>query len=121
MTPDRKRRLIDLIPNSCEDNHLIRKLLLKNIKLEFTEFKKVSLVWVTNNFGSLESLVNEYNSLTGSNIQYSSYFRSTKNKDKISQAISGREWYNDGERNYHLNPEIDEIPKHYIKGMLRGK
>jgi hypothetical protein len=85
MTDERKERLFKLIPDCVVENHLIVKLLITKLKEEFVEFKKISCVWILNNFGSYDNLIKEYNALYNMNIQYYAYFRSSAQKYKSSK------------------------------------
>lgn len=60
MTDERKQRLFDLIPQSLHGDNLIVTKLIRNMKVEFVEWKKISKVWIINNFGNIQNMVNEY-------------------------------------------------------------
>lgn len=98
MTDDRRNRLFVCVTQSLEDNYLSKKKLNLNIKKEFTEFNKISLVWVTNNFESIKNLVLETNQCFGTNIQYEPYYRSDTQKRLLSKAASEFKWYSNGNR-----------------------
>lgn len=124
MTEERKQRLFNLVPSSVEDGHLISNILLNNIKNEFTEFKKVSMVWVTNNFGSIGNLVKEYNIERNENVKYHRYFRSTSTKKKISKGLSDNRWVTDGAVNIAIKQhELDDFlnnNKEFHKGRTHA-
>lgn len=62
MTPERRMRVLKCVGESCDESIMFRvSEFQKNIKCEFKEFKKISTVWVLNNFLSWENLVSEYN------------------------------------------------------------
>jgi len=92
-----KTRVFVCVIRSLEGNHLSKKKLEHNIKKEFTEFKKISLVWVLNNFNSLDNLLSEANKFLGTDIQYDPYYRSTSQRKLLSSASSRFRWYSDGE------------------------
>jgi hypothetical protein len=107
MSKERKERLWRCVVNSCQDNYLKKKLLLEKIKEEFTEFKKISLVWVLNNYGSLKNLLIETNKNLNTNIKYESYHRSTEQRKIASRNSSKHRWYNNGIKNVRVTSEKD--------------
>lgn len=80
LTIDRRRRLFNLIEKSTirinDDDYIHSEKLLTNMKLEFTEFKKLSMVWIRNNFGSVAGLVSVFNNEMSKNIKYKRYGKS---------------------------------------------
>lgn len=68
LTIERRERLFGLVNDSLVDGYFSRGTFTNNLKAEFTEFKKISMVWVTNNFGSVNEFLNEYNRLHNTNI-----------------------------------------------------
>jgi hypothetical protein len=87
MTAERKLRIYYLIPQCIEDNHFKVGKFLSFLKKEFVEFKKISTVWIKNNFGSYKNLIEEYNKQHGTCYQYARYHRSKKQKKLISDNL----------------------------------
>ena len=85
MTNDRKNRIMKCVSSCITENHLMISEFELAIKKEFTEFKKISRVWIVNNFGSYKNLINEYNKISNTVHIYDPYFRSTAQKMKLSQ------------------------------------
>lgn len=83
MTEDRLNRILNLIPYSLHDNSefVSKNKLESNLKNEMTEFKRISLVWLSNNFGKdfMNVLIEKYNRLNQTNYKYSKYYRGYKN------------------------------------------
>lgn len=119
MTDERKKRLFNLINNCIVEDHLIIKLLEKEIKKEFKEFKKISIVWILNNFNSYENLLNEYNSLYNKNIQYNPYFKTTKQKQYFSKKYQNNIWITDGNENKIISKNSN-IPKNFRLGKTQN-
>ena len=105
LTHERKYRLFKCVVNSCQDNYLKVKLLNKNIKQEFTEFDKISHVWILNNFGSFDSLVKETNEELHLTIKYNPYHRSQEQRKIASEHSSKHRWYNNGVKNIRVTNE----------------
>ena len=105
ITQDRKERLFNLIPKSLDEGYIKVKELEINLKKEFIEFNKISIVWINNNFGSVEHLINEYNLIHSTNIKYSRYFKSKKTKNKLSNAAKKYCWVT----NYKENKMIEKV------------
>lgn len=101
MTPAMKTRVFMCVVRSIEDNYLVKKTLEQNIKKEFTEFKKVSMRWILNNFVSMQRLVTEANEFLGTEIIYDSYYRSKSQREKLSIIGKSTRWVTNG---------IDEKP-----------
>jgi hypothetical protein len=120
LTEERKLRLFKLIPDCVVENHLIVKLLNERMKEEFKEFKKISSVWVINNFKSYDNLIRDYNMIYNKNIQYNPYFRSSFQKSKSSENNSRYFWITDGNINSRVNIGSD-IPKNFKRGRLDVK
>lgn len=72
MTQDRKLRLFSVVKQTAHETNdtIVIKKLEAAIKNEFKEFKKISLVWVTNNFRSITNLIHEVNLFYGINLKY---------------------------------------------------
>ena len=84
--PSQKIRVMKCIGQSIIDGtHLSKKLLEGNIKKEFTEFKKVSIMWIKNRFGGIKNILNEYNTSHNTDILYNPYYRSIQQKELLKQ------------------------------------
>jgi len=115
MTEERKQRIFDLIPSCVVENHLKIKVLDDKLKKEFKEFSKISIVWIKNNFGNYDSLVDEFNRQRNQNIKYNPYFRSQETKSLISSIFNGKKWFTNGNVNLLLsNDQI--VPEGYQLG-----
>ena len=68
----------------------------KNIKIEFTEFKKISIRWVMNNFLSIDKLISQYNEKMNTNIVYDPYYRSALQRSKASKRNQMYAWVTNG-------------------------
>jgi hypothetical protein len=72
MTIERRNRVFKVFKNSVIDGVFIKKTFETKLKLEFKkDFKKISIVWIKNNFGSVTKLVEAYNKENNTNIIYS--------------------------------------------------
>jgi len=69
-----------------DGNHLIKRLLLIQLKAKFIQFKKISYVWIKNHIGSPADLVTAYNLQRTNPIQYNPYYRSTSQRDLLAIA-----------------------------------
>ena len=82
MTEERKLRVYKCIAQTVIDNsQFIGRIFLENLKKEFTEFKKISSVWIRNHLGSTQEMIIEYNAETNSNVKFRRYYRSKKIKE----------------------------------------
>lgn len=88
MTSERRERLFNLVPRSTEENHLKVKILLSLMKEEFKEFNKISRVWITNNFGSIQEFLAEYNKARNSDILYNQYYKFKSTKKLLAESGS---------------------------------
>lgn len=71
MTPERKIRVFSCVSRSIIRGMLSVTVLEKEIKTEFSaDFKKISFVWLLNNFVSYENLICEFNKEMGTNFKY---------------------------------------------------
>lgn len=77
MTLERRKRVFTLIPASCRvingEVQFVANDFEQLLKHEFKEFKKVSIVWCKNNFGSIANMVAEYNIIHNTKITYKQY------------------------------------------------
>lgn len=103
MTPDHLDRIFQCVGKSLvDDNHFSLKAFSSNIKLEFTEFKKVSIKWVMNNLVSVNNLINKYNQTMNTNIEYNPYYRSVSQRNAASKKNSEYNWVTDGNKNLRI-------------------
>jgi hypothetical protein len=105
LTQDRRERMWKCVADSCQDGYLKLNLLQDNMKKEFTEFKKISIAWIGNKFGSLENLLNETNENLGLEIKYNPYHRSNEQRKIAAEYSSKHRWYNNGEKNVRVTDE----------------
>ena len=86
MTDDRLNRILKLIPKSLHDNSdfVSQRKLESNLKNEMKEFKKISSVWLENNFGKdyMNILIEKYNKLNQTTYKYNKYYRGYRKHDK---------------------------------------
>ena len=89
MTEERRHRLFNMIINKCiVENHLIKNLLERNLKIEFkNDFKKISSVWITNNFGSLYELIETLNIEKNTSFEYDVHFRSEYSRNLTKEKL----------------------------------
>jgi hypothetical protein len=121
LTQDRRERMWKCVSESCQQGYLKLNLLGDNMKTEFTEFKKISLVWIGNKFGSLENLIIETNINMNLDIKYSPYHRSEEQR-KIASAHSAKHrWYNNGITNIRVTNEKEFCKEHsdFVKGKIK--
>jgi len=105
LTQDRRERMWKCVAESCQDGYLKLNLLRDNIKKEFTEFKKISLAWIGNKFGSLQNLLDETNKNLGLEIKYNPYHRSNEQRKIAAEHSSKHRWYNNGVKNVRVTNE----------------
>ena len=60
------------------------------MKDEFTEFKRISRVWLVNNFGSIQNMIDEYNVENNSSVCYNYYYRFASSKAKIAESLRNK-------------------------------
>lgn len=121
LTQHRRERLWHCVVNSCQDGYLKLNILKNNLKKEFTEFKKISLAWIKNNYNSIYDLVDETNKNLNLNIKFSSYHRSIKQRKIASEHASKHRWYNDGIINVKVTNEIEFCKEHpnFVLGRIK--
>jgi F0F1-type ATP synthase gamma subunit len=86
ITDEQKNRVLKCLTDSLVDElYVSRKMFISNIKKEFTEFKKLSEVWVKNHMGDLHAIVELHNSLYGTRYIFDPYYRSAAQKQILSQ------------------------------------
>ena len=105
LTQARRERMWKCVSESCLDGYLKLNLLRCSMKREFTEFKKISLAWIGNKFGSLQNLIDETNKNLGLEIKYNPYHRSNEQRKIASEHSSKHRWYNNGVKNVRVTNE----------------
>ena len=99
-----KHRVMECLSRSIIDDHYIsRKLFVQNIKKEFTEFKKISEIWVKNRIGDLHDLAQIHNDLYNTQYKFDPYYRSIGQRETVSQKT----------REYNLNIGRKHYAKNY--------
>lgn len=97
MTQEHLDRIFQCVAQSLiDDTHFSVNTFSKNIKLEFTEFKKISIKWVMNNLSSVENLVAQYNQKMNANIVYNPYYRSISQRNNASKYSQLYAWVTNG-------------------------
>jgi len=117
LTQDRKERMWKCVSESCQEGHLKLHILQDNMKKEFVEFKKISLAWIGNKFGSLENLINETNKNLNLSIKYNPYHRSKEQRKIAAEHSKRHRWYNNGVENVRVTNE-EEFCKDNSKYVL---
>lgn len=107
LTQDRRKRMWKCVSNSCQEEYLKLHLLQDNIKKEFTEFKKISLAWIGNKFGSIQNLIDETNENLALEIKYDPYHRSSEQRKIAAEQSSKHRWYNNGVKNVRVTNEAE--------------
>lgn len=125
MTPERRARVLNCVGRSLVDgSYFSVSKFIDNLKSEFQEFKKVSQVWVINNFGSIQNLVQEYNSDKGCNVVHDSNYKSSETKNKIREQMKDRSWITNGVRDTLLHKrDLDQyllVNHDYSKGRTNA-
>lgn len=92
MTDEHRKRILILVGLSIEDNiHFNVSKFERLLKIEFKDdFKKISTVWIINNFGSFDILLSEYNKINGTDYKRIPYYRSTNQRKAISDSNIGK-------------------------------
>jgi hypothetical protein len=97
MTPHHVVRILNCVGKSLiDEDHFSRNMFLMNLKLEFTEFNKISIVWITNHLVSIENLINQYNEKMNTNVIYNPYYRSTLQRTNASKQNQMYSWVTTG-------------------------
>lgn len=100
MTPERKQRVLNLIPLSLIDNIYFNTTLFETLlKKEFkSDFKKISTRWVINNFSSIAEMILEYNNSNSTNYLMigKTIPQSTRNKLAACSASKCRVYFDGG-------------------------
>ena len=111
MTQEHIDRIFQCIEKSLvDDNHFSVSTFSKNIKLEFVEFKKISIKWVMNNFRSIENLISQYNQKMNTDVIYNPYYRSNSQKSKASSQSRLYAWVTNGTNDLRiLKRDLDEF------------
>lgn len=121
LTQDRRERMWKCVTDSCQDGYLKLNLLQDNMKKEFIEFKKISLAWIDNKFGSVKNLVEDTNKNMNSNVKYDPYHRSTAQRQMASAHSSKHRWYNNGAKNVRVVDEKEFCKNNpeYVSGKIK--
>ena len=121
LTQDRRERMWKCVSESCQEGYLKLHLLQNNMKLEFTEFKKISLAWIGNKFGSLENLILETNINMNLDIKYSPYHRSEEQRKNAAAHSTKHRWYNNGITNIRVTNEKEFCKEHpeFVQGKIK--
>lgn len=121
LTQDRRERMWKCVAISCQDEYLKLNLLQDNMKKEFTEFKKISLAWIGNKFGSLENLISETNTNMNLSIKYDPYHRSTAQRKINAEQSAKHRWYNNGITNARVTDEETFSKEHpeFVQGRIK--
>jgi len=113
LTTDMKKRVFNCVSHSIMDERYFSvNQFSELIKKEFTEFKKISVAWIKNRFGSFDAMLNEYNSQNNTDIQYIPYYRSTAQREKLKNISSQQCWITDG-------TELRRILKSDLENQLK--
>jgi hypothetical protein len=77
ITPEIEQVIFDCVSVSLDNNNLIQKIFVEHMrhKLIPTYFKKLSIVFIKNNYGSMNQFVEFYNITHNTNILYDPYYR----------------------------------------------
>lgn len=121
MNDGRVVRVYKCVRDSIFENHLIANKFEIELKKEFTEFKKISRVWVLNNFTSMENLIQEYNKIYGTNHVYSSYFKSSTSRHMSSITHQRYMWLTDGVTNIRIEKIHEEMYKQTHPNFRQGR
>jgi len=82
ITDDQLVRVMKCVPLAVVDGIYLQKAaLIRELKKELKEFKKLSHVWINNHLGGLHSVVDRYNRLNGSEYEYNPYYRSIAQRE----------------------------------------
>ena len=121
LTSNRLERLWKCVSESCQNGYLKLKLLDGNMKREFTEFDKISVAWVKNNFESVLKLVEETNKQLNLNIKYNPYHRSVEQRMIASAHSAKHRWYNNGTINVRVTDELTfcKVNAEYKLGKIK--
>lgn len=120
MTEERINRIFKHIPQSIDEGYLRQYVLIDHLKQEFKEWKRLSVNWILNHFGSLQNMLNMYNELNGTSYRYDSHYRSESQKKKIADKNKFA-WFTDGHINLQVKlQDIDEFVKKNLS-FKRGR
>lgn len=121
LTQDRRERMWKCVANSCQGEYLKLHLLRSNMKKEFTEFRKISLRWIENKFGSLENLLKETNENLNLSIKYSPYHRSDEQRKIAAEHSAKHRWYNNGTTNIRVTNAEEFCKEHpdFVQGKIK--
>jgi hypothetical protein len=103
MTAQHLDRIFQCVEKSLIDGtHFSVSRFSKNIKLEFIEFKKISIKWVMNNLFSIENLVSQYNQKMNAHIIYDPYYRSVSQRTTASKYGRMYTWVTNGTKDLRI-------------------
>lgn len=103
MTAQHLDRIFQCVEKSLIDGtHFSVKNFSKNIKLEFIEFKKISIRWVMNHLSSVENLVAQYNQRMNTEIVYDPYYRSLSQRSNASKQNQMYAWVTNGTKDLRI-------------------
>ena len=123
VTEEEKKFLIGLLQKAVVENHLIRNKVVEIFNLEFfipKGMKPISIVWVVNHLGTMNTLVEKYNIAYGTSIKYNPYYRSKETKEKIANSVSKYCWMVNS-KNEVLYLEKTKMNTYVKKGYKRGR
>lgn len=120
MTEEHRKRLWNCVLKSVSENHFIYKKFEAVIKEEFTEFNKISGVWVFNNYGSIYNLIDETNKNCDMDIKYNPHFRSAEARKRMGDTNKQKKWYTNGIDNKLVSENcLNELASEYRRGMTK--
>lgn len=103
MTDAHRSRIMKLVQLSVVDvEYFSQKRFKELLKIEFSEFKRVSYRWILNNYATWDNLLCQYNHLNGTSIKNESYYRSSIQRERISEKNRGFCWVTDGVSNQQV-------------------
>lgn len=103
MTQIQEQRLFKLVHQSIIDaRYVVAQELERLMKIEFTEFKRISRMWIINRYGSIGEFVATYNASTGSDFIYDPYYRSPSRLKAVAERNRQYRWVTDGIQNKRL-------------------
>lgn len=125
MTAQHLDRILQCVGKSLlNGTHFSVKHFSEIIKLEFTEFKKISIRWVMNNLSSAENLVAQYNQKMNTDVVYDPYYRSVSQRNNASKCNQMYAWVTNGSTNMRILkselPEFLNTNSEYKNGRINA-